>query len=73
MDAYTHTIIATSAIAVAYSLGRYVQNNTLHEKVVGWVLEKLEKDGFIQTKTDEDGDKELIKISEIIAKHINGT
>ena len=73
MDVYTHTIIATSAIAVAYSLGRYVQNNTLHEKVVGWVLEKLEKDGFIQTKTDEDGDKELSKISEIIAKHINGT
>ena len=73
MDVYTHTIIATSAIAVAYSLGRYVQNNTLHEKVVGWVLEKLEKDSFIQTKTDEDGDKELIKISEIIAKHINGT
>ena len=73
MDVYTHTIIATSSIAVAYSLGRYVQNSTLHEKVVGWVLEKLEKDGFIQTKTDEDGDKELIKISEIIAKHINGT
>ena len=43
MDVYTHTIIATSAIAVAYSLGRYVQNSTLHEKVVGWVLEKLEK------------------------------
>ena len=73
MDVYTHTIIATSAIAVAYSLGRYVQNNTLHEKVVGWVLEKLEKDGFIQTKTDKDGEKELMKISEIIAKHINGT
>ena len=68
MDVYTHTIIATSAIAVAYSLGRYVQNNTLHEKVVGWVLEKLEKDGFIQTKTDEDGDKELIPISEIESK-----
>ena len=73
MDVYTHTIIATSAIAVAYSLGRYVQNNTLHEKVVGWVLEKLEKDGFVQTKTDKDGEKELMKISEIIAKHINGT
>ena len=73
MDVYTHTIIATSAIAVAYSLGRYVQNNTLHENVVGWVLDKLEKDGFVQTKTDKDGEKELIKISEIIAKHINGT
>ena len=51
----------------------YIHNNTLHENVVGWVLDKLEKDGFVQTKTDKDGEKELIKISEIIAKHINGT
>jgi|TARA_B110000438_G_scaffold280709_1_gene306207 DNA-binding PadR family transcriptional regulator len=73
MDAYTHTIIATGAIGAAYALGRYIHNNTLHENVVGWVLDKLEKDGFVQTKTDKDGEKELIKISEIIAKHINGT
>ena len=73
MDVYTHTIIATSAIAVAYSLGRYVQNSTLHEKVVGWVLDKLEEDGFIQTRLDNSGDKELIKISEIIENHIKGT
>ena len=41
-----------------------------------WLTEdfiQLEKDGFVQTKTDKDGEKELIKISEIIAKHINGT
>jgi DNA-binding PadR family transcriptional regulator len=73
MDMYTHTIIAVGAIAAAYSLGRYIQNDTLHEKVVGWVLDKLEEDGFIQTKTDAGGEKELIKISEIIAKNINGT
>ena len=73
MDVYTHTIIATGAIAVAYSLGRYVQNSTLHEKVVGWVLDKLEEDGFIQTRLDNSGDKELIKISEIIENHIKGT
>lgn len=73
MDVYTHTVIAVGSIAIAYAMGRHIQNNTLHEKVVGWVLEKLEKDGFVQTKTDEDGDKQLIKISEIIAKHINGT
>jgi DNA-binding PadR family transcriptional regulator len=70
---YTHTIIAVGAIAAAYSLGRYIQNDTLHEKVVGWVLDKLEEDGFIRTKIDEDGEKELIKIEEIIAKHVKGT
>ena len=73
MDVYTHTVIAVGSIAIAYALGRYIQNNTLHEKVVGWVLEKLEKDGFVQTKTDKDGEKELMKISEIIAKHIKST
>ena len=73
MDAFTHTILAMGAIIISYSIGRYIQNNTLHEKVVGWVLDKLEEDGFIQTKLDADGDKELIKISEIIENHIKGT
>jgi len=73
MDAFTHTILAMGSIIISYSIGRYIQNNTLHEKVVGWVLDKLEEDGFIQTKLDADGDKELIKISEIIENHIKGT
>jgi hypothetical protein len=32
------------------------------------MLDKLEADGYIYTATDKDGDKELIPISEIIAK-----
>jgi hypothetical protein len=32
------------------------------------MFDKLEKDGFIVTKLDKDGDKELIPINEVIAK-----
>ena len=32
------------------------------------MLDKLERDGFIATKLDKDGDKELILISEVVAK-----
>tara|TARA_R100001377_G_scaffold44914_1_gene25627 strand:+ start:77 stop:298 length:222 start_codon:yes stop_codon:yes gene_type:complete len=73
MDMYLHTIIAMGSIITAYVIGRYIQNDTLHQSVVGWVLDKLEADGFIQTKIDKDGEKELIKISEIIENHIKGT
>ena len=38
------------------------------EPIVSGLLDKLESDGFIHTKLDKDGDKELILISEIVAK-----
>jgi|TARA_R110002167_G_scaffold332144_1_gene538982 DNA-binding PadR family transcriptional regulator len=73
MDAFTHTILAMGSIIISYAVGRYIQNDTIHERVVGWILDKLEEDGFIQTRLDNSGDKELIKISEIIENHIKGT
>ena len=73
MDMYLHTIIAMGSIITAYVIGRYIQNDTLHQKVVSWVLDKLEEDGFISTRLDADGEKELIKITEIIEKHTKGT
>jgi len=70
---YLHTVIAMGSIITAYVIGRYIQNDTLHQKVVSWVLDKLEEDGFISTRLDADGEKELIKITEIIEKHTKGT
>ena len=70
---YLHTVIAMGSIITAYVIGRYIQNDTLHQKVVSWVLDKLEEDGFISTRLDKDGEKELIKITEIIEKHTKGT
>ena len=68
MDTYIHTIIATGCLAGAYYVGRYISNRNVPEDIVSAMLEKLEKDGFIITKLDKDGDKELIPVSEMIAK-----
>ena len=68
MDTYIHTIIATGCLAGAYYVGRYISNRNVPENIVTSLLESLEKDGFIATSLDKDGDKELIPVSELIAK-----
>ena len=68
MDTYIHTIIATGCIAGAYYIGKYVSGKNMIENVIANLLETLEKDGFIATAFDKDGDKELIPVSELIAK-----
>ena len=35
------------------------------------MLDTLEKEGFVATKEDEDGDKELILIEDIIKKELD--
>ena len=67
MDSLTHTIITVGSLASAYYLGSYLKAKSVFEDVVGNLLDKLEKDGFIATKLDKDGDKELITISEVLA------
>ena len=65
LDVYSHTVIAISCIALSYYIGRNWGRKGLVASVVGDMLDKLEKEGFIKTKLDKDGDKELIPISEI--------
>ena len=67
MDTYIHTIIATGCLAAAYYIGKYVSGKNMIENIVTSLLESLEKDGFIATVLDKDGDKELIPVSELIA------
>ena len=38
------------------------------EGIIVSILETLEKEGFILTRKDRDGEKEIILINEIIAK-----
>ena len=68
MDTYIHTVIATGCIAGAYYIGKYVSGKNMIENILANLLEALEKDGFIATGLDRDGDKELIPVSELIAK-----
>ena len=69
MDVYLHTALAVGSIAAAYFAGRWSINNKM-ELVIGTMLDTLEKEGFVATVLDKDGDKELVPISELIAKAI---
>ena len=67
MDETLHTFIAVGCMIGAYWWGKYSAGNS-RENLLTNMLDKLEKDGFIATKTDKNGDKDLIPINELIAK-----
>jgi hypothetical protein len=68
MDVYLHTTLAMGVIAIAYYAGQYFSRTKDIEDVVDSLLNTLEKEGFVATVFDKDGDKELVPISELIAK-----
>jgi len=65
MDIYLHTALAMGAIGAAYYAGYYFAQPSV-EDVVESMLETLESEGYIKTKMDKDGDKELILIEDVI-------
>ena len=65
MDIYLHTALAMGAIGAAYFAGNYFRNPKI-EDVVESMLETLESEGYIKTKMDKDGDKELVLIEDVI-------
>jgi len=70
MDAITHTLIAGSCMIGCYVWGRYLSKAEILESIVESMFNTLEDEGFIKTEIDENGEKELIPISEIISKSI---
>ena len=56
-------------MGACYLLGTILAKNEILEGVVGTMLDRLEKDGFIRTVEGEDGDMELVPISEIIEEN----
>ena len=55
-------------MAGCYYIGHRLATKNMFEPIISKMLEKLETDGFIYTKIDKDGDKELIPVSEVVAK-----
>ncbi len=68
MDALTHTILAVGSLFGCFLLGGYLTKKELFEQVVTTTLDRLERDGYIFTNTDKDGEKELVSITEIRAQ-----
>ena len=72
MNAYTHTIIAIVSMLVAYFAGMYWSRKDLVDKVVDAFLVKLENEGFIRTAIDNNGYKEIIPVSTVVAEALKG-
>ena len=68
MDATTHTLIAVGMLMAAYYMGRYFSKRSILEEIVTSMLNNLERDGYISVKTDVAGEKELIKIEDLVKK-----
>ena len=56
--------ISFVGMGAAYYMGRYSNQKDM-EQIAGNLIEILEKDGYIKTVLDKNGDKELVKIDEI--------
>ena len=68
MDATFHTLIAIGCLMTSFYVGAFFAKRGLLDKIVCHVLDSLESEGFIMTEKDKDGEKELIPVSELIAK-----
>ena len=70
MDPITHTLLAVGSLLVFFFVGEWIgrkkKANDVLERTVSLTIETLERDGFIMTEIDKDGDVELIPISELI-------
>ena len=73
MDVMTHTLFAGAAMVACYFWGRYLARQEVLENVIEKTLMSLDEGGFIKTVEDENGDMELVPISEILAESKNNT
>ena len=57
-------LISFVGMGATYWMGRYSCQRDM-EQIAGNLIEILEKDGYVKTILDENGDKALVKIDEI--------
>ena len=70
MDPITHTLLATGCMLGSYFLGKIITEKNVATNIITNMLDKLERDGYIMTEMDKDGEKEIVPISEIIANAV---
>jgi len=68
----TLALSITILMASCYYIGRFLALRYASEVFPEFFLNLLEKEGFIVTETDEDGDKELIQVSSVVAEALRG-
>ena len=70
MDPITHTALAVGSLVGFFLAGEWIgrkkKADDVLEKTVALTIETLERDGFLKTEIDSDGEVELVPISELI-------
>jgi len=61
-------VIITVVMASCYYLGYFLSTRNALVSIVPAMLDLLEREGFIITELDEDGDKDLVPVSSVIAE-----
>ena len=62
MTAIEHAIVATVALYIFHKWGEWKGRREVVEDIIESTLESLEKQGFIVTEINSDGEKELLKV-----------
>ena len=70
MNVYLHTIIAILPIFIAYWIGTGRGRETFVNEIISNFLSTLDKEGFVRTEPNEDGELEIIPISEVVAESL---
>jgi hypothetical protein len=65
MTGFEHTIIAVAMLMIFYYAGRFTNTKEKVEEAIATTLQTLEDRGYIVTKDNGKGEKELIPIKEL--------
>ena len=60
MDVMLHTAVAISCMYATYLWGKHLTTKSIFDEVVISTLCNLERDGFLKTKIDNDGETVII-------------
>ena len=71
MNPITYALITLICMIASFYFAKYFTVKSYFEDIVTNTLDRLESEGFILTKTDKDGEKELIPVSKAIVAAVN--
>ena len=71
MNPITYALITLICMIASFYFAKYFTVKSYFEDIVTNTLDRLESEGFILPKTDKDGEKELIPVSEAIVAAVN--
>ena len=70
MTVYLLTIISILLIFIAYLIGTGRGRESFVNEIISNFISTLDKEGFVRTEPNEDGELEIIPISEVVAESL---